>query len=487
MPDTPSSSSWKTLRFRLAVWNAIVVALSVVIILLGLRHGVRTTLLNEFDQILSEDLREIELALAELPQGQVLTLYDELNRKAVGHRHHGWFVQLFDPNAKCVWASVNTPDQSLLPSQVLQDGSSTFGEFRFVQQSLETPHQPIARIRIGATTSFLGQDVAKIDRWIWIAAGSVLIAAPVLGFWMARRAASSIGAIIASAAKMRPHRMQERLPIRGSGDELDQLARTVNGLLDRISAHLDRNRDFLANAAHELRTPLAAIRSSVEVALATGRSRDEYEELLVTIINQSATLELLVNQLLLIAESENERLMNLNERVQLDQLVQRSLAMFAGVAEAKNVVLTSKLAPVVVAGNLHLLRQLINNLVDNAIKYTEPAGRVTVELCRQTGGQRAILRVRDTGIGISSHDLPHIFDRFYRADQSRTRLGEVLGTGLGLSICEAVVKAHEGTIRCESVVNRGTIMTVELPCTPAGETASIGTTPVGESLSTAGL
>src|SRR5690606_3103371 len=120
------------------------------------------------------------------------------------------------------------------------------------------------------------------------------------------RAARTLGDIIHTASRLRPNHLSERLPIRGTGDELDQLAFTVNGLLDRIAAYLEQKRDFLADAAHELRTPLAAIRSSVEVALNSDRTREEYEDLLVDLIAESSSLETLVNQLLLISESEAE-------------------------------------------------------------------------------------------------------------------------------------------------------------------------------------
>lgn len=269
--------------------------------------------------------------------------------------------------------------------------------------------------------------------------------------------------------------MEERLPIRGTGDELDRLALTVNGLLDRLAADLQQKRDFLANAAHELRTPLAAIRSSVEVALSTERTNAEYQDLLVEIIDQGAALETLVNQLLLISESDAERLKFDQKLLPFDKIVGRSADMFAGVAESRNVALETRIQPdVLLRGNQHLLRQLVNNLIDNAVKYTPVGGRVSVELSIDESTHSAVLRVSDNGISIADADIPKVFDRFFRADKSRTRLSDTIGTGLGLSICQAVTSAHQGEISCESSLDEGSRFVVRLPLAVALQTAEVG-------------
>jgi two-component system heavy metal sensor histidine kinase CusS len=253
-------------------------------------------------------------------------------------------------------------------------------------------------------------------------------------------------------------------------DELDRLAQTINGPLDRIAAYLQERRDFLANAAHELRTPLAAIHSSVEVALNNNRSREEYENLLVEIIDQGACLEKLVNQLLLISETEMdaERLKSEFTFVPLDEVVARSVAMFRGVAESHDVSLEAHIhSNVHVFGSRHLLRQMVNNLIDNAVKYTPAGGHVWVDLVVRQAEHNAGVRlcVADNGPGIAPSDVARVFERFYRADKSRSRMHETDGTGLGLSMCQAVVYAHAGTIACQSGLGEGTRMDVWLPLT----------------------
>jgi signal transduction histidine kinase len=340
----------------------------------------------------------------------------------------------------------------------------TFQNYRVVGQPLEHSAPDFDRVVVGASLNLIQQDLARIDRGVLLAAAAVLLAAPLCGYWLAARAARTMGAIITAASRLRPSHLNERLPIQGSGDELDQLAHTINSLLDRIAAYLNVKRDFLANAAHELRTPLAAIRSTMEVALNSNRSTEEYEELMVDVIEECFILETLVNQLLLLSETEADLPAAKFEPVALDALAAKSIEMFTGVAEGRGVSLrTGELATATVRGNPAHLRQLLNNLIDNAVKYTPAGGKVVVDLHVRNAGRQVELCVADTGQGISSEEQRHIFERFYRAESARTRAGGPKGAGLGLSICQSVVNNHGGTIACTSQPDRGTTFTVLLP------------------------
>jgi len=287
--------------------------------------------------------------------------------------------------------------------------------------------------------------------------------------------------MIRTTARLHPGEFGERVPIRGTGDELDSLAHTINDLLDRIASYLQQKHDFLANAAHDLRTPLAAIRSSVEVALSGDRKEEEYRELLGVVIEQCSALQTLVNQLLLLSETDADRLQTDAEPVALEQIVTRVREMFEGVADEHGIKLQANVFPhVAVAGNRHHLRQVVSNLLDNAIKFTAARskidghantgnwqGAVKIELIRDDAVGQARLRITDNGIGISRDDMPHIFDRFYRADKARVRDVVAHGTGLGLSICKAIVDAHGGAISVESRPGVGTTFVVALPLAAA--------------------
>jgi heavy metal sensor kinase len=471
-------TSRRTLRFRMMVWNAFVVVATAVVTLVGVREGVRLAILHEMDQILTEDVNEIEYGFADARAtvadlqiaaggdtgNKTSRLLDDLERKALGHKQHGWFVQLLDPADGVLWSSQGAPAELAVPDSLGDFAPVTLGALRVVQNRQTTGKYSALVVRVGASTDLIHEDMRRIDRLVALAVGVVLIAAPLVGYWLAGRAIRPLAAMTHAAARLRPSRMDERLPQRHTGDELDQLAVTVNGLLNRIADYLAQRRDFVANAAHELRTPVAAIRSSVEVALGADRSKQEYDELLSGVIDECTSLEVLVNQLLLLAETEADRLTVHGTRVDLGDLVSRAADMFAGVAESKQVNMQVTLQPdVAVEGNPHHLRQVVNNLIDNAIKFTLGGGRVDVELSRDDNA-RAVLTVRDTGIGIAAEDLPHIFDRFFRGDKSHGH--DIQGSGLGLSICKAVVEAHGGQVLVTSA-SSGTTFQVYLPLAPA--------------------
>jgi heavy metal sensor kinase len=459
----PHHAVWKTLRFRLAAWNAGVVIITALLTLLGLRQGVQWALLREVDQVLVDDANEIALALKSPSYEGLPQLQEELLRKAVGHKQRGWYVKLCAADDAVVWATPGAPTETPHFDATSDETPWTFNDYRIVRRQISKPVDGIEVIRVGATLKHVRDDVARIDRWVLLAASAVLLTAPLCGYWLAARAARTVGEITEAASRMRPAHLEERLPLRGTGDELDRLAQTINGLLDRIAEHLQRKRDFLANAAHELRTPLAAIRSSVEVTLGSERSPEAYRELLVDIIEEGAALETLVNQLLLISESDADRERRDWRPEAFDEVVTKAVDMFRGVAETRETALViERLDHAMVLGNRAHLRQVVNNLLDNAIKYTPHGGRVAVRLEANQNGESVKLTVTDNGQGIDAPDVRVIFDRFFRTDRARSR-DETHGAGLGLSICRSVIESHHGTIRCESKVGRGTTMIVALP------------------------
>jgi heavy metal sensor kinase len=465
-----------------------------VAILFAVREGVRRTLVRELDEVLSEDLREIELFL-QSPRYSWGALTEELNRKAVGHDFHRWFVQFYDAEGQPGWASVHTPELPAFSEQQraqralsvydageasdegasARPGRGQRGQsYRVSYRVLPRPIPEAAAVCVGCSQSYLSRDLATIDRQVLLVGLAVLVISPLVGHLLTNRTIQPLARMIRTTARMRPGELAQRVPVRGTGDELDSLARTINGLLDRIAEYLRKEHDFLANAAHDLRTPLAAIRSNVEVALSGARSPEEYRELLALIIEQCGELQTLVNQLLLLAETESDRLQMDAAPVALDDLVGRVVEMFQGVAEERRVALSvGKMEPAQVTGNRHHLWQVVSNLVDNAIKFAAArqaagegngdGGVVNLQLVADRKKGSVKIAVQDNGIGIAASDLPHIFDRFYRADKSRARDAGARGSGLGLSICKAIVDAHRGSIHVRSDVGQGTTFTVVLP------------------------
>jgi len=448
------------------MWNAGAVALTAVITIIAVHQATRWELIQSLDELLVEDAEEIRLALRDLSVDGT-EFQAELNRKALGHRRHEWFVKLLSAEGDLIWASVEAPPKLLAKLDPAGNRFTTTGSFRQYTRSVEDD-SPVRWVRIGASMDSLTNELQRIDRIAFITWLLSLGIAPVLGWVLSGRALSPLRTMVHTAATLHPGQLGERLPNRDADDELDQLAKTINSLLDRIATDVGEKHDFLANAAHELRTPLAAIRATADVALVSNRSGDEYRELVAQIMEQTDALAGIVNQLLLLSESSLPARTDNRKLFSLDEVVSKSADIFHAVAESNDVSLKiDRNDSVKIVGNRDQWIQVLNNLIDNAIKYSLCGGRVAVDLRRidvQDSPARVQLSISDTGIGIHDDDIERVFDRFYRADRSRTRLTDVSGTGLGLAICKAVVESHGGTIHCNSRPGQGTVFMIQLPC-----------------------
>jgi two-component system, OmpR family, heavy metal sensor histidine kinase CusS len=455
---------FRSLRFRLSAWNTAAVLLIVVVTLVGVREALRFTMMSENDHQLLDDTFEVVLAVERF-YPDLTEIYNEMDRKALGHFDRRLFVQLLGPRGDVMWFSGEPPALSEFaaptpnqPSLVTVDG------YRVASRPIAREGLPAYTVRVGVSLSQLNHDVAKVSQLMTVAGFVILFVAPALGFFLAGRATHPLARIIKTASRLRPSHIEERLPIRGTRDELDQLSTTINRFLDLLGDYLERNRKFVANAAHELRSPLAAVQSSVEVTLNSQRSIEEYQDMLCEIADECGQLRALVNQLLLLAETDAERFPVDKLPVSFEGLLERSIDMFRGAAEERGIDLVCEVMDeVAIDGDPDRLRQVVNNLIDNSLKYTPPGGRVLVSLLHDREHDQAVLRVVDTGMGISPQDLPHIFERFYRGDKSRQREKFTSGNGLGLSICQSIVSAQGGTVEVESAPGQGATFVVRLP------------------------
>lgn len=452
-----------SLRFQLTLWYTGVVLFMVIVTLVGIREGLRITVLHEVDQFLREDMLEIILTIEQgYPNWDAV--HAELERKALGHEERNMFVQIFDADGRVRWATARTPELEVPAGTAAGDKAAiSSGSYRLFERRLNHGPIPSLIIRVGSTVELDEADLARLTQIMFMVGAVIMLITPLGGFLLAGRATRPLARIIDTTGRMHPSALDERLPIRGTDDELDRLSKTINGFLDRIAAYVRQNREFTANAAHELRSPLAAIRSSLEVALNSERTTGEYQEILTDVLDQCDDLRLLVNQLLLLAEGDANQLCLIGGPLRLDQVILRSIDMFQGVAETRGIALTAPaVEPIRIQGDENRLRLVVNNLIDNAIKFTPVGGAVQVEL-KMNDSCNAVLTVRDNGEGIEPKELPRIFERFYQCDKARQREGKRRGTGLGLSICKSVVTAHRGTIAVASTPGKGTLFSVRFP------------------------
>jgi signal transduction histidine kinase len=455
---------FSTLRFRLVLWITLVVFLMVVVTNIAVREVEQWALTHSYDQFLTDSLEDVNLIVARSEPDNQKQLFDELADKVKANKNRSWFLQLYDDKKQPIWISHDAP--VLAPPAFTGSVNGPYDEkkHRIYEKKLTKPGGEPYYVRVGFLQIELQEDIDVLNRAILLASISILLAAPLGAYVIALRATRPIAEIIATTAVLQPSNLNERLPIRGTGDEIDQLSRTINGMLDRLASYINQNRDFVANAAHELRSPLAAIRASVEVALNRSRSPDEYALILTDVMEEIGRLAGLVNRLLILAEGDAGRLAGKDQSARLDKVVRESADMFEAVAESKGVrLILGDIPSAVVPGDETHLRQVVRNLIDNAIKYNRNPGEVHVQLRIDAGRRQVFLTVKDTGIGIDGAVLPRIFERFYRADKARSRETERAGYGLGLSICQSVIQALQGEISVTSEAGLGTTFTVRLP------------------------
>lgn len=467
MPFAPRLKEiFSTLRFRLVLWITLVVFLMVVVTNIAVREIEQHTLTRGYDQFLVDSAEDVNLTVGRFEKRHQKLLFEELRDKVKANKNRSWFLQLFDANKQPIFTSEDAP--SMPPPAFTGDSLGPFdfdnNKYRVYEKKMQKPSGDTFYLRCGYLQIELNEDIGVLNRTILLASISILLAAPLGAYAIALRATQPISKITTTTAHLQPSNLNERLPIRGTGDEIDQLSHTINGMLDRLALYIDRNRDFVANAAHELRSPLAAIRSSVEVALNKSRTPEEYAAILADVMEEIGRLVGLVNRLLILAEGDAGRLAGMDQVTRLDKIVRESVDMFDAVAESRGVTLRiGALDAVAVPGEETHLRQVVRNLIDNAIKYNRNPGEVIVHLRVEPAQKQALLIVEDTGIGIAPDLLPRIFERFYRADKARTRDVDRSGYGLGLSICQSIVNALHGEITVQSALGLGTTFTVRLP------------------------
>jgi len=300
--------------------------------------------------------------------------------------------------------------------------------------------------------------LAEFQRIFLFITATVIIVGVAVGAVLAQRSLAPVRDFIATVNSIGGGSMDARVPTRGTHDELDELASLFNSMLERISLLIQGMRDALDNVAHDLRTPLTRAKAVVETALQSNLSQQGLREALMDIAEENERIRTTLNTLMDISEAETGT-MHLNiERLDVAELIEESVEIYEYLAQEKGIVLISDAVPGLYAmADQGRVRQVLANLLDNALKYSKPGGQVMVSGRLEDGHAR--VTVRDEGEGIPIEDMPRIFERLYRGDKSRTHRG----LGLGLSLVRAVLRAHGGDVYVESRVGKGSAFTFTLP------------------------
>ncbi|MFN0108297.1 MAG: ATP-binding protein [Blastocatellia bacterium] len=327
----------------------------------------------------------------------------------------------------------------------------------------------------GSGTYFirLGQSLSAVEvarRWTLLVLGIAIPIALLLssfgGLLLANQALSPVDRITVAAEHIAKGDLSERVPMPTQAsaklDEIGRLAATFNHMISRLQAAFERQKQFTSDASHELRTPLAVMRGDMEIALRRERSPEEYQRVLASNLEEIIRLTRLIEDLLMLARGDSGQVELRCEPLELNQICRQMTEYIAPLAEQRQQTLTyeSPNSDITVNADMQRIKQMLLNLLDNAIKYTEPGGSITLSL--KAENNQAIISVADTGRGIPTEDLPHIFERFFRRS-AKTSDRSAAGFGLGLSIVKWIVESHEGQIETTSQQGQGTTFVVKLP------------------------
>jgi len=361
----------------------------------------------------------------------------------------------------------------------------TLSDDEILLAAREVPLSKDARYRMfaGLTTRTIEFAPRELISRMLLFTSLLLGVAVVLAWVIAGRSFRPIDRMVDQVQAITDGRsLHRRLSIGAAGQELARLASTLNEMIERLESSFGALRRFTADASHELKTPLAVMRADLERAMSPTSSLDEEAIAMEEALEQVSRMANLVDSLLTLARADEGRFDLFREPVQLAPLVREVVETARLLGEASDLVIDgSVIEDAEVLGDLGRLRQLLLNLVTNAIKYTPLKGRVTISLLR--GEEVVSLTVEDTGIGISTADLPFVFERFWRADRVRSRSSERGGFGLGLAICQWIAQAHGGQLQVESRLGRGSVFTVTLPLAGAPGSGMTGEYPATEATS----
>lgn len=454
-----------SIRFRLTAWYAGILAITFAVAGIGVWLALRDSINDTIDKDLRSRLTAMRTLLGRLSREPGEAADDLLEDAAL--MPAGARFRLADSQGRWLFQSPGT--ESWQTKTVEASRLPTRGRIETAYQNgkpvrvLSAPVAP-GVIQIGVP---LDEFSEMLEAFTWTAVFAsplLLLIASAGGYWMSRRALAPVEQIARAAGEIEAQHLSNRLPVRGTGDELDHLSATLNGMLVRLEGSFRHITQFTADASHELRTPVSAIRTTAEVIRRRRRSEAEYEGALDRILAESERATALIEDLMILARSDAKAENLIFEPLDLAEIAGSAWADATLLAESRGVRLApAQLEQSSVSGDPQALRRMVVILLDNAIKYSKPGGEVRLFLdrCRRGNRDAARLEVRDDGVGIPPEALPHVFERFYRASKDRSRKDG--GAGLGLAIARSVVQRHGGEIEVESQPTVGTIIRVLLP------------------------
>ena len=432
-----------TLSFRLTLWYAGIFAVSLVAAFWVFFLMISSISREYTDRELLSELSEFSSLLELNGMDAVRT---EIKIEAESEGVNRFFLRLLTPNGDVLVSSdmsswkYSDIDRTIL-KQLISDNDHSF-------KTIAIPGRPHkVRILYGA----IGNDII-LQMGISLSENEQF-----LGL-LRKHALSGVKEVTQAAQEISSNTLERRVSVRGGGVEIEKLAATFNSMLDRINLLINSMGEITDNIAHDLKSPITRMRGIAEMTLATGKSADDFEAMAADIIEECDRLFEMINTMLMISEAEAGTAKLQKRPVDISRVVQEACELFLPIAEDKDISIEHEIpAGYQISGDAQRIQRMVANLLDNALKYTQSGGTVTVSL--NGNEKQVVVSFRDNGVGISEDDLPHIFDRFYRCDQSRSQTG----SGLGLSLALAIARSHGGNITAMSSPKNGSIFSITLP------------------------
>lgn len=448
-------------RTRLIVWYLAALVGLLLIFAASLYWQTQRSLLDQTDDVLQLAINQAETSVTitdgnlHFAEGEALnTLLDTLDDEFV--------IQIVKDDGTVYQrlAKENEDIPILEPREQEETRLIGFERWRVVSQPLIIDGSQVGWVQAMQAIDQLEDVLDDLLRQMLISFSVVLLLAGLGGYWLATQALAPIQTITQTAEQISTSDLSSRIGYEGPEDEIGQLAGVLDAMLARLEEGFVRERRFTADAAHELRTPLTALKGHIEVTLSRQRTPEEYSESLHGLLTEVDRLIRLSSDLLFMARIDQGVLQLASEKASLDEFVGGLTDFLAPLAQEKGVEIAVDIpAGSTIQGNTDLLIRLFLNVLENGVKYS-PAGR-TLTLTAQQNRETLAITISDTGPGIPPEHLPHLFKRFYRADQSRHRASG--GSGLGLAIAHEIVQVHKGTISVESTIGQGTTFHISLP------------------------
>ena len=462
----------RSIRFRLTVWYAGLLAGLLVLfgasVYMGLSHYLELTLKDS----LTKEAQQIgERLLVNVGVSGEEYVADEI-KEHLAPEINGIFVRVTRANGSTLYESGSPKDGSFDPRNITAaPGDLTQASSRVEHLSGGTELMiSVAPFAALDGSRFLIETGAPLKQsesvlhglLLTFAVGLPLVVAVAIagGYVLMRRALAPVGEITCTAEQITSRNLSERLPEAKTGDELEALSIALNRMIARIEHSFRHVNRFSADASHELRTPLTVLRGELEAIAQRPDLPIDVREMIGSTLEETERLSKIVDSLLAISRLDAGEALMTRQRFDLAELVTDTADQMRLLAEDKQIVLECAAAGrVEVEGDRGRVKQVVVNLVDNAIKYTGEGGKVDISVCVVNGS--GVFEVTDSGVGIPSEAIGHVFERFYRVDKARSR--QMGGAGLGLSIVKSICAAHQGRVSVESTEGKGSRFTVELP------------------------